>query len=144
MLIQRNPVDGSYAFLHRTLSKLTLNYFSDPKYIYKNLNYKLPSQLIDGNINIKANTEDNQELYLINDELKILNKNIKNLWSNLKKVYINNLNKIVNYHINNLNNNLDEFKILNISKFKTELIELKIYLDDNIEHLNYCLIFFHK
>ena len=40
-IIQRHPNDGSYGFIHRTLSKLSINKFKRMKYIYHNLDYPL-------------------------------------------------------------------------------------------------------
>lgn len=60
MLIQRNPIDGSNCFLHRTLSKITNKTCNNLNYIYKNLDYPLKSKLINGQININANLNNNK------------------------------------------------------------------------------------
>lgn len=41
VLIQRHPTNGDDCFMHRTLSKITLNEYSKCEFIYKNLDYEL-------------------------------------------------------------------------------------------------------
>ena len=152
MLIQRIPDghpngnNGGYAFLHRTLSKINANKFDIGKYIFKNIDYPLDS--IDDGMNIWANDKIPCDNYIFDDFLTKKQFEIKNEWNKIRELYTKNINNILNYHKDNIQNNVQQkgyfFDVINLKELESNLMELSIYVNKNVFHFNYCMIFYYS
>ena len=142
MLIQRNPINGDYAFLHRTLSKITINQLSSPKYIYKNLNYPLYSYFDQTNmINMNAHNTINSNICLVTAFTDI-NRHNWRYNSRTKETYFERFKKLI--EIINLNlvvfieKENYEYLIENIQTTNTSSnIKIILYDKNNIESWKY-------
>ena len=140
-LIQRHPYDGSPAFVHRTLSKITIQKIDKYVSFYENMDVpassnddlsdlRLYSSSVSKNLNDLVTNYQNAYLYI---------------WNKLKHVYKDNINDLLNYYKENIQASIafsdDIYKITNSKLLQNSLCELQLYVTNNLFHSNCVLIY---
>ena len=141
-IIQRNPLDGCYAFINRIFSKININNYSKIIFIYDDTFI----------INIETNTI-NKDIESLKNKYSQISTVIKKvdifniiILSKLKDICFTNKDEIINNYNNIIQNNIiylsNKFKLVNSIELENTLYLLSIYTKYNIFHLNsYCILY---
>ena len=142
-IIQRNPVDGSYAFIHRIFSKITRDNYSKILYIYNEDNLVINNESKIHIVIKEKNITKHSEIDINVKKMDIFNS-IK--INELKNIYNNNVNEIITTYNNILQSNItysgNKFTITNLNEVNNLLSLYSSYSKYNIFHLNcYCIFY---
>jgi len=148
-IIQRNPLDGSNAFIHRMFSKINNNNYTKIIYIY------------DENCIIK-NEPNNPQKIMIEMTTHKYKENHAKISSSIKKIdifnnivitklkdlYISNTQELINIYNSIIQSNVtyfnNKFQIVNQNELNNTLYLLGLYTKYNIFHLNcYCIYYIY-
>lgn len=142
-IIQRNPDNGSYSFIHKLFSKININNYSKIKYIYDDDDYIINFDNNSIEKNIKFLENKHSQISRIIKKIDIFNVVIL---SRLKEIYLINKNDIIKNYNNIIQNNIiyfsNKFKLVNLSELENTLLLLGTLTKYNTFHLNsYCLYY---
>ncbi len=153
-IIQKNPLNDNFLFLHNTISKININQYFKLKYIYNDYPDLYHKNHEFEELKLYFEFDKNNE-NILKDKYDIKNKfndfeenNLKNL-NILKNYYQQNISFILNFYKNAIINNIKKennysFKVLNIKNMLKNLTQIKIYLDikNNIFFQNTACIYY--
>ena len=153
-IIQLNPINGSDAFIHNTLSKINVNKYEPIIFIYRNSDYQVLNKtgnILDINLKFNNFNEELKSDYSIgsnnnNHIIEIEEKNIKFINDILRPYYKENITFLLEKYkesiISNVSYSKYLFDVRNIKQLEMDLLSLSIYLNNNTFHLNGCVIYY--
>ena len=146
-IIQRDPFDGSYAFIHRMYSKINNYDYSKIIYLYDDDNYIIkndPKNIF--KLYIESLPENKEKYSKINVLIKKTDIFNNIIITKLKDFYIENINELVITYDKIIHNNIsyfnNKFTVISLNDFYNTLYLFGLYSKYNVFHFN-CLCVYY-